>query len=414
MSRGSRLRYLLATSKATLALVPLLVAFGYSVLPRITTWRGDAWWGYNHLVQALPIAIVLVAFVAGWDAGAPGSGYRSLRDRAPVAGWRVPATLLAAPVAAGALPYLAGLLLVVAATVGSHGRIEPVAGLVVATHLAMLALAAAVGVFVGRFVSSPYAAAGAAAIMAGLLFWSPPGARTLFAFPGTGGPAVDGTPDLGMYGVAPIGLVLATAALAAPALSLTARRGPVVGAALGAAATLWVASTVVSPDMYLVSQDRPSRCRTESVTICVYPGYDRLLRPAGKALEATLARADRNGVPRHLFPARYEQGGNVRTRAGVAEIYVGEDEARTRLLAADSIAQSVSSPDWCPEMFADEPPLALLERVGLVHDWVLRNEDALSPPALIERHPEQQGRSPDDVAADVRTALAEIRTCTNT
>lgn len=413
MSRGSRARYLLGTSRATLAVVPMLVAVGYAVLPSLTLWRGDWWWGFNHALQAVPVGVVLTAFVAGWDAGAPGSGHRALRDRVPVAGWRTHATLLLPPFAAAAVPYLLGVLVVVVATVTSDGVVDPTAGLVVLAHLSMFALAATVGVAVGGVLSSPYAAVAATAVLGALLFWSVPGGWSLFAFPGTAGPAVEQAAMSSRYGVAVLGLLLAAVCLTVPALPLAARRTTVAGGVVAAVGALWVSSLVVSPDLYVASGERPTRCRTSSITVCVYPGYDRLLRPASDGLERALAVAAAHGVPRADFPARYEQGGDLRSPEGVGELVVGTRSLRDRSLDADAVVQSLTTPLWCAEMFADLPPLPLLGRRDLVADWMYLISGALPQEEFLVWHPEQQGRRPEQVAAAVRTALAEIRTCTN-
>ncbi|MBU2694743.1 hypothetical protein [Pimelobacter sp. 30-1] len=414
MSGGSRLRYLLGTSKATLAVVPMLVAFGYATLPSLATWRGDGWWGLNHLSQAVPVAVVLTAFVAGWDAGAPSSGARALRDRVPAAGWRVHLTLLALPMAAATVPYLLGLGTLVVATATADGVVAPSAGLVVLAHLAMLALAASAGVGAGWLLTSPYAAVTATAGVAALLFWTLPGGGSLFAFPGTSGPVAEQVAPFSRYGVAALGLVLAAVLLALPALSRTAGRAVVLASLAAALGALGASSLAVSPELYAASGERPGRCLTTSVTVCVYPGYDRLLEPAGNELERFLAHAEERGVPRSAFPTRYEQGGNQRTPPGVGELFVGARSLRERALDADAVAQSVAAPLWCAEMFADSPPLGLLGRSGLVHDWALGIEGVLPPEQFLELHPDQRGRSPAQVAADVRAALAETRACTNT
>lgn len=406
----SRARYLVVTSRWLFGAVPVMAAMVYAIVSRQSLWRGDWWWGYNNLSQAMPIAVLVVAFVVGWDSGATGSGVQALLARTPDAGWKVLISIVAVPLGAFVGVLLLGTATVAGLTWSAHGVIDNRALLLVGSHILMLSFAAAIGVACGTYLSAPYAAVAAAGVIGVLLYWSPSGGLHLLGFVGASSAIVGGTPTLRYHLVDLIVLAAAALALLVPVL---ARRNTRVSAAIaaGIATVVVFAGSILGPtQQFEVSGDLASRCQKSPVKVCLYPGYDRLLPIAQTRLAAFLQAASQQGVPRSAFPSSFVQYGGVAPPVGVGVMEIGILGLGEKEIDSDALAGSVSTPLWCPQMRA-QPPVHLLRLRQVVYDWALWLDGALPRGEFISRHRELSHLDSQGIASKVSADLVLMRSC---
>lgn len=408
--KASVLRYVRSTTRALGLALVLLVVFAYAGFAEMSTWRGDWWWGYNSVAQAVPLAVVLVAFVTGWEAGATGSGLQSLLARRPVKRWMVPSLIAAPPLGAGLVAFTVAVVGVAVVTLGADGSIDPRSPLVFLAHALMMGVAAMLGLFTGRWLASPFAAGTAALLAAAMLFFTP-GPMPVFGFFGASTAIIGATPSTTFYLVDIAVLLVVVLALAAP--HAMASRA-LFAAGFGAAGAAWVAASLLGPvDQFVPGDEEADRCGGSPVRVCVYPGYDRLIGPASQQIDRLLARAESEGVPRSSFPDQYRMLGGSRPEVGEGYLLVGDTGLRDGEIDPGSLAVSMSSPLWCDAMFSDTPPLRLLDDRQLVYDWLLLLQGAVPERVLVERHP-ALAVSPAQRAQLVDDALISMLTCDDT
>lgn len=383
----ANLRMAAATSRPVLwVLIPGFGATLFSIVQRLPLWRGDWWWGYNNLAQVLPLLMVLTALVTGWQSGSVTSGYRPQMERGPEKVSRVLSTLLGAPLVAAGLLYVAGAVFVAAVTVSGSGVIPPVAGIVVISHLSLILLAGAIGLAVGTVLPTPYSAPAAGCAVGALFFVTLPGTHNLFTLTGPVQSVVGLTPSLERQ------LIVLAASLAASLVLLwlaaqrQRSRGVSAGAVGAALLSLMLGSVVAPSSIFVVADQEPSRCLEGSIKICVYPGYDAVLQSGSEQIQGVLKKAESLGVASRALPNEYRQFGSKRPPVGVGTVSLSDEARRTGRLTASDLALTISDPLWCPTMFAENPPLDLLETRDLVFDWLLWVQGDLSTEELRSRH----------------------------
>lgn len=408
--KASVLRYVRSTTRAPALALVLLVVFAYAGFSEMSRWRGDWWWGYNSVAQAVPLAVVLVAFVTGWEAGAAGSGLQSLLSRRPIKRWMAPALIAAPPLGAGLAAFTLAVAGVAVVTWGGAGSVAPSTLLVFCAHALMMVVAAMLGLLAGRWMVSPIAAATAALVAAAMLFFTP-GPMPVFGFLGASTAIIGAEPSTTFYLIDLAVLFVVALALAVPHAWATRA---IFAAGFSAAGATWVAASLWGPvDQFVPSDEEADRCGGTAVRVCVHPGYDRLIEPASQQITRLLARAEREGVPRSSFPDHYRMLGGSRPGVGEGYLLVGDTGLRDGEIDPGSLAESMSALLWCDAMFSETPPLRLLGDRQLVYDWLLLLQGVLPEPELEERNP-ALAVSPQRRAHLVGDALDNMLTCDNT
>lgn len=389
---------------------PLAVAaFGYAATRDIGRWQGDWWWGYQHLVQALPIVLVAVAATTAWDAGSADNGVRAWSARVPDSRWKVPLSVGGKAVVAVLLVQLAAVGFVAVTTLLHQGEVPARAAIVIGCHLAMVVLAAALGVAVGSRVPSIPAVVVAVGVLVVLLFGLPGLGSRVFDFVGSGSSLVGFTPSPGYFSGVALALVVST--VCAWLLAVTGTDRPWLGRVLagGAAVPLVGASLLVPTHQFVPSHERPERCVRGQVEICVYAGYDGLLVGLHDDLAGLLDQAARRGIGRELLPSTYLQDSGREVPPGVGTISLPPTGSTSGKVDARTLALAVSTPLWCRALFADEAPHQLLEDRQVVYDWALALLHAEGELSFEER----RGTAPTSPAAieAVGRALSRMRSC---
>ena len=389
-------------------LAGLLVA-AWSVARDAGRWRGDWWWGYDHLTQAFPILLVLVAMAVAWDAGSADNGIRSWNARVPDARWKVPASTAGRTLLLTVVVQLLATVVVLGFTVANSGAVDPRALLGITSPPAMLVLAAAIGLAVGSVLASIYAAICAAGVMTLLLFVAPPGGVKVIEFPGTGSSVIGYQPSSAYFLGLVAGLLATSGALWALAVLAPRSPGRIAAGAALAVLPLLATSALLPEHQFIPGDQAPDRCVSGTVAVCVFPGYDALLRPFARDLDAFVTEAGRRGVDTSRLPRRVVQyaGGALPPGTGVLSLVTG---STTSPPTPDNLAEAVSTPLWCRAMFAPSPPERLLQDRQLVYDWALVVQGAMPVPAFTERHPGLPGKGPE-VAAAVDAALTRMTAC---
>ncbi len=404
-------RYRLRASRATLAGLPIVATLAYALFSQLATWRGDWLWGYNTISQALPVVLVLTAFVAGWDAGSRGSGYAALAERGPDGYWKVSWTLLLVPTAVAAGSFLATAAVMSAITVAGDGVVQARYLLLVASHLLMILVAASLGLYAGRYLNAPLAACMAAAVIALLMFMPSFGGQQLFGLAGANSPLVGLAPDWRYYAVNLSALAVIAASLIASVLV----RHPTAWVAIAPLVVAVIVTgglAVLGPRAQFTSTGTPaSRCVDEPVPVCVYPGYDRLLPVASDRLAGFFATAAERGVPRDAFPERFAQYGGVRPAEPIGVLEPGRSALRDNAFASEDLALALSTPLWCSAMFAAEPPLGLLAHLDRVHNWVLWVDGGIPNGEWSAREPKLAAMTPPEQAAVIVNELDALERC---
>ncbi|WP_183092669.1 hypothetical protein [Nocardioides stalactiti] len=410
----ARTRYLVASSRASFAAAPIAAVVAYAVLSNIALWSGDWIWGYNHLGQTVPVLMLITAFVTGWDSGSTSGGYRALTERVPVSRLRVVTTLVAAPLGTSVALYGVGLAAVVRATWSNDGAVDPRTAWLIGSHLMMLCMAAAVGLLMGRFLDSPYAAFGGVAVIGLMLFWHVGEGQYLLELDGLAGPAAGSTPATAYFAQNVATLLVVTLALSVP-LSLASPPRGVVGAGITIALAVYLTTSHLgSTEKNVATARGPDRCLWGDVEVCVYPGYDRLLPVLENRITGFLREADSRGVPRSTFPSRFVQDGSVDSEPGTGVLQLREEILRDQTIDTGDLAATLSTPIWCDAMFGEEVPVGLLDRSSTVSTWIRFVDGELSARALKELAPDLARLPPAHQAARIIAVMAELRRCDNT
>jgi len=413
----SRLRYLLATSRAALTGALVVIAtVVYALAERFPLWHGDWWWGYDNLIQALPVVVLVVAVVVGWQAGSRSCGVTALTDRGPDRMRKVGYALVAVPLGSAFGVLLIATSFVAVATWDRGGEIGGRTFIVLAAHASMVLLAAAVGLAAGSRIATPYSALVAAAGVGTLVFVDPPGTRDggLFTLPGWGAGPPGEQPSLVYFGVVLVACLTAAAALTWAACQRRRADGrPLVAAVCVAVAALIAGSYLLPYPSFVVAEEYGSECLHDHVEVCVFPGYSRLLRPAAAQLSTVRSQAIAQGVPGDALPTSFWHMGNVLTPTGVGELLPRDETLLQGRLTPTDIAWSLSAPTWCPELSANTFPEGLIERRDLVFDWILWLQGEKSVAELIEWHPQLAGLTEAEFPAVVEAKLRELRLCMN-
>lgn len=411
---SSRRRYLLSTTRAAWAGALVGIASTlYALAERLDSWRGDWWWGYNNLAQAIPVLMVLVSLTVGWQAGSRSAGHVTLIERGPDSLAKVIGGLVLAPFGAALVTYLLGGFAVALVTLTNNGTVSPTAILVIVSHASMIALAAAVGLAAGSLIPAPYSAPVAAGLVGGLLFLAPPGADNLFTLTGPVQPVVGQSPSIARHAIILVACLVASTALTWLA-SRRIRQYFRVFVAIGiAVSTVAVGSYLLPTNTFVQGREEASRCVSTPVEVCIYPGYDRLLRPASQQIDALRADAISEGVVASELPSRYQQFGGARPQVGVGTLSVNDDALSAGRLSPADLALSISDPLWCASMFADTPPVKLLERRDAVYDWLLWLQGALPEQELVARHQRLAAEPKAKWSSLITEDLGLLRKCAN-
>jgi hypothetical protein len=404
-------RYLVWSSRWYVAAVVVIAAFGYAFACRLTRWRGNWWWGYDNVIQAVPIAVLGTAFVVGWDAGARNSGPQAWLARLPDASSKVPLSLLLLPLGSVLLTLAGFTAAVVGVTLAFDGVVDGRAPLVIISHGLMLCFAASLGLFAGRLQPAAYAALTALAVVALLLFWSPAGGRHVFGFPGASSGMVGIRPSIGYYAANIATLAVATLALSVGAGVRVLNWSRLLATGFVVAGALVVGSAVGSTKFYVTSSDRADRCAGSDLRVCLYPGYDPLLPATITGLEDFFDKAQRRGGDPAAFPHEYHHDGGPRPPVGVGALHLGDFALETREWDPTSLAISVSTPLWCASLFSPVPPDGLLEERQIVFDWAQWTEGELTAGEFFFRHEKLRGLSEAALAERVERSLARMRDC---
>ena len=407
--------YLGRTSLWPVAAVGALAAYLFALHSGRTRSAGDWWWSYNALAQTLSLAIVMTAFVAGWDSGRRGSGVADLLSRGPVRAWAVPVlrTSTAAVAVIGGYVLAVGVLVVL--TLAHDGRVDWRLGYVLPDHLLMLGVAAGIGTFVGRRLPSASGSVAAAAAAAAMAFVAGAPGQQLFGLNGGSAPAVGFVPSA-KYFLWNL-TVLVAAAIILLWTSRRPRQSEGVEVLLGLSFIgLVLCNSLVGPsNKFIPSGETASKCfESSSVEVCVFPGYDRIGKAASTQIEMLLDLASQRGVPRSEFPSRYmQQGGGSRTVAGVGTLEVPIAALRLNTISPVAVADSVSAPTWCPAIFGNGAPVRLLRARQLVLDWLLYVSGDLSGDEMASGHAGFVLLSPREQATTVSATLQSLRQCRN-
>lgn len=405
------LRFLSRTSLWWIPALVALVSFGYVIGWTASTWAGDWWWGYNNVAKPLMLLVIVVAFASGWDAGRRGSGLASLREMAPVRRWRPEIARLLTIVSPTALVFLVGVVVLWVITLRHHGSPDPRIMFVALTHLLMLFFAGAIGVYFGRFLDAAVAAGASAACAAVLAFLSAGPGQQLFGMAGPG-QIVGVIPSLSYFVWSGVVLLAITLLLVRPPSAVKRwRRGP--SAFGGLVVAVIMTNTVFGPNtMFLPSNQPPGRCQSRPVEVCVFPGYDELGQAGAIALDEALVAAESQGVPRELFPERFVQPGAGRTTPpGVGFLRIPEGALAAGVIPSVSVADALSAPTWCPALYENDAPVAMLERRQLVLDWVLMASNTVTHSEFVSMHPKTVGLDGRQLALRVSNSLRDLSRC---
>lgn len=366
---AARWRYLLGTSGTPFLMVFVGMGLGYSTLAKVSWWRGDWWWGYNHMIQAMPLVMVVVALASGWTSGRTSGGYAFVRQLRPDAHWKLLWTLAGPPIFGALLTYGIAVAIIGYQTVTFNGLVDSRSWVVLGVHTAMICFSGLVGVCWGRLAPAPVAAGLSAATVAFAFFVPPQGGMKVFDFLGTAGPGAGQTPTF-VYWLSALGVLTVLAALLVG--QVFARRSSMRWLLGTAAVVAFMIPLFVGPRSEMIEVgDPPDRCREAEVTVCVFPGYERALGTTIDGIERFLEAAETRGVSRDLFPVTYMQYSDRQFEAGEGVAEFSRFILRDGKPAPDDIASSVSTPMWCDAVTGedDDAPEDFLDHVNFVGLW---------------------------------------------
>lgn len=347
------------------------LVFGYCATHDLTRWKGDWWWGYNHLSQAFPIVIVVLAVAAAWDAGSADNGIQSWSARVPDARWKVPASMMGKTLAVAIALQLVATLWLAVITVANRGELPPTALAVIGCHTAMLVFATMVGLVLGSRVPSIFAAIAAVSLVTAMLFFAPPFGARVLEFPGTGSSVIGYQPSLAYFLTLSAGLLATAAVLWWFATVQPQGRQATVLVGVLAVVPLVVVSASLPEHQFVPSASAPYRCADGEVRVCLYPGYDALLGPLHDDLANLISSARAQGVDTRLLPKNFVQDNGGQVPVGVGVISLIGNSPTSGDADPQTVALAVSTPLWCRAMFQSVPPDQLLEDRQLVFDWAL-------------------------------------------
>ncbi len=407
-------RYVFSTSRFAFAgLLVSLAAVTYVVLERLPLWKGDWWWGVNNLAQALPVLMLIVALVVGWQAGSVNSGIAALVERGPDSVVKVLSGIAVVPYLAVAIPYLLGVAAVVAVTLKNEGVIGPDSLVVIGSQLAMLAFATALGLGSGAILRAPYSALLAASLTGLALFLSPPLADSIFLLAGPVQSVVGYGPSLSHAFVLLGACLVATVSLCWLAASRVKPKPKVIAAFSIASAAIVAGAYLVPADAFGRNLADATRCVDQPVEVCVYPGYDQLLRPAAHQLDQLRGKSVVQGLPADALPSRFVQYAGDLTEVGVGTLQISDDARRSNQLSPTDLALSLSDPLWCPAMFTEPTPVELLQRRDLVFNWLLWIQGEIDDEELITRHEVLASVPQSQRVEIVEEQLGRLKNCEN-
>lgn len=389
-------------------LVALIV--GAAASRDVSRWKGDWWWGYDHLGQALPVLLVVVAAAAAWDAGSADNGVAAWSARLPDARWKVPFSVVGKTLAVTVVLYLIAVAAVVAITVLNQGEVRANALLVLGHHVGMIGFAAALGLGIGATLPSLYAVIATLGVLAVLLLVPSGGAADrVFEIAGTAGSVGGAMPITHREVWMVLALVVSAFVLGLIACLGGSRRVLAAASVVLAAVPLQLAGSVLPTGLFMPSDEPPGRCAQSTIQVCVYPGYDGLLAPVHDNLVSFMAVARKRGIETKLLPQVYRQDSGAALPVGVGTIALWGNKRTTGDPGVWTTAMAVSTPLWCPSMFGDVAPMRLLKHRQLVLDWAL----VVLGDKPADEFEERYRLDPDSgaAAAQVNAALRTLQSC---
>ncbi|WP_162598700.1 hypothetical protein [Nocardioides gilvus] len=358
-----------------------------------------------HLFQTLPTVLMVTAFVAAVLSARARGGVASWMSRAPES----PARVLL-PMVGAALAWPVAILVLATAvtayvTVTHQGMVDWGYAAMLGAHLSAVILAVALGAFVGRLLSGVPAAIGAVGLLAAVMFLPDlMGWRSLFELIGSGHAVPGLTPASGEHLWNAGWLLLASVVLlwgaARPVLDV--RFG--VGVLAASLVLLGIGTAKDSGELLVASGVEPDHCMGDSLTVCVYAGYDSQLDLAVPRLEELHERAREAGLDTRLLPTSYSQDDHIRNADREGTVTFGPTAPGKLDFDMDNAAVAVSTPLWCKAMYQDEPPVALLEDMSLVRDWSLLLLGGLTMDEYAERN-----RPVTNAAAEVPAVMQALQ-----